>query len=283
MLKDDLSKLLFDSTLVLRLTGAQRYYYPRTDFEDLIQIVGEEPFQSAELPTHYLGLPLKVFDVVLCSRPEVDRIRIVDTKAQLSLLNSYRQYLVTRGTADVSPGPGDIVLDCGACIGEVSTLFAALVGKEGQVHAFDPVPLHSRYCRLQAELNPALAPSLHVNILAVGNRTRVVKGSKSDTDKITPGGLGVDSFNTTTLDDYAKGSLKRVDYIKMDIEGAELEAIEGASNLIREFKPRLAISAYHKANDLWEIPEKLKSLNPDYELFFGHHSPIQWESVFYAV
>jgi hypothetical protein len=69
----------------------------------------------------------------------------------------------------------------------------------------------------------------------------------------------------------------------MDIEGAEMSALEGASQVIREFKPRLAISAYHKPEDLWEIPQKLKAQNGNYRLFFGHHSPITWESVYYAV
>ena len=69
----------------------------------------------------------------------------------------------------------------------------------------------------------------------------------------------------------------------MDIEGAELEALEGARRMIMEFKPRLAISGYHKPEDLWELPNKLKELNPDYVLTFGHHTPIFGSRVFYAV
>ena len=62
-----------------------------------------------------------------------------------------------------------------------------------------------------------------------------------------------------------------------------MDAIEGASNIIRKFKPRLAIAVYHKPEDLWKIPFKLKSLNPGYKFYFGHHSPVSWESIFYAV
>jgi hypothetical protein len=61
-----------------------------------------------------------------------------------------------------------------------------------------------------------------------------------------------------------------------------MDAIERAGQIIREFNPRLAISAYHKAKDFYEIPFKLKSLNPGCELCFGHHSLVGWESVFYA-
>lgn len=61
-----------------------------------------------------------------------------------------------------------------------------------------------------------------------------------------------------------------------------MAALEGASRLLRDLKPRLAISTYHKPEDLWEIPHKLKEKNGSYRLFFGHHSPVNWESVDYA-
>jgi FkbM family methyltransferase len=210
-------------------------------------------------------------------------LSVVSTKAQINLLNSYRQYLVQRNSVDMTPAEGDVVLDCGACIGEISTLFAGLVGTRGEVHLFDPVPLHTRYCRLQASLNPAISHVLLINALAVGNVTREVVGELSDSDSIAPGGLTIDSFSMTSLDDYvAKKNLRRVDVIKMDVEGAEMAALDGANQLIREFKPRLSISTYHKPDDLWEIPHKLKAQNADYKIFFDHHSPMQWESVYYA-
>jgi hypothetical protein len=69
----------------------------------------------------------------------------------------------------------------------------------------------------------------------------------------------------------------------MDIEGSEVAALQGASMIVRDFKPRLAISAYHRPDDLWTIPEIIRKTNPKYKIFFGHHSPMQWESVYYAV
>jgi FkbM family methyltransferase len=283
LLNDELSKLLFDMTLVLRVTEHQRFYFPRIDFDDLLEIVDEKPFHDADLPADYLGLPLKLFEIRLGKSPNALPLKLVSCKETLVLLNNYRQYFVRRNSMDISPRPGDIVLDCGACIGEISLLFAGLVAGQGEVHLFDPIPLHTCYCRLQASLNPSLAHVFHVNELAVGNRTQMTSGDKSDSDKIAPGGLAINSFASTSLDDYAGRRLRRVDFIKMDIEGAEMDAIDGAAKIIREFKPRLAISAYHKAEDFYEIPFKLKSLNPGYELYFGHHSPVGWEIVFYAV
>ena len=283
LLSDEVSRLLYDDVILLRLTGHQQFYFPRIDFEDIIEIIAEKPFQNSDLPKDYCGLPLKLFDIRLTERPDVPQLKIIACKEALVSLNSSRQYLIRRKSVDISPVAGDIVLDCGACIGDMSLLFAGLVGAKGAVHSFDPIPLHARYGRLQASLNPALAHVMHINELAVSDRTFLTKGDKSDTDKIVPGGLAVNYFASTSLDDYASGRLNRVDFIKMDIEKAEMSALSGAERIIKEFKPRLAISVYHKPEDLWQIPLKLKALNPAYELHFGHHSPILWESVVYAV
>ena len=66
-------------------------------------------------------------------------------------------------------------------------------------------------------------------------------------------------------------NLKKVDFIKMDIEGAELSALRGASNSITKWKPKMAICLYHKPEDLWQIPKYIKSLRDDYEFSMRHH------------
>lgn len=284
MLEDDLSKLLFDSMLVLRCTDSRQFYFPRIDFDDLVSVVSEERFLSSDLPRDHLGLPLRMFSLQLSKQPNVSTLNILSVKVQVDLLNSYRQYFLRRNSLDLSPAEDDVVLDCGAGIGEFSMLFAGLVGKRGAVHLFDPLPLNARYCHLQASLNPLLAHVLHINALAVGDTSREVVGARHDSGQISPGGIAVDSFAMTSIDDYvAKKKLSRVNVIKMDIEGAEMAAIKGAEQVVREFKPRLAISVYHKPEDLWEIPHKLKEQNGNYRFYFGHHSPLEWESIYYAV
>jgi FkbM family methyltransferase len=283
MLADDLSRLLFDSALVLRTTNHRRFFFPRIDFDDLLDVMSEQPFAEAGFPHDYLGVPLRVFEVRQRDRTNVPALRIITRAIQLHLVNSYRQYLVRRLGKDISPRPGDVVYDCGACIGEISLLFANMVAPSGQVHLFDPIPLHTRFCSLQGSMNPHLASVLHMNTCAIGNSTHAATAARSDSDKIVPGAVSTDDFACTTIDDYAAKTGGRVDFIKMDIEGAEMDALTGAANVIGEFKPRLAISGYHKPQDLWEIPTRIKELNPGYELTFGHHTPIGWESVFYAM
>jgi FkbM family methyltransferase len=282
MFGDELSKLLFDSSIVVRLTNHRRYYFPRIDFDDLLEVRAEQPFVEPGLPHDYLGMPLGVFDVQLAGREELPALKVITRRIQLQLVNSYRQYLVRRDGADLSPVAGDVVFDCGSCIGEISMLFARLAAPTGQVHLFDPIALHTTFCQLQASLNPAYASMLHINTLAVSDQTHTVAKPQGDLNRITPGAVSASDFSSTTLDHYATAQVERVDFIKMDIEGAELAALRGASGVIQQFKPRLAISGYHKPEDLWEIPNKILDLNPGYKLAFGHHTPIVWESVFYA-
>ena len=74
------------------------------------------------------------------------------------------------------------------------------------------------------------------------------------------------------LDTYVEQkNLPRVDYIKLDIEGAELDMLHGAAQTIKRFKPKMAVSAYHKPEDLWTLATYIKSLRDDYEFQFRHH------------
>lgn len=71
------------------------------------------------------------------------------------------------------------------------------------------------------------------------------------------------------LDDILKD--KEITFIKMDIEGSELKALEGSEQIIKEQKPKLAICLYHKIGDFWKIPRYLKMLVPEYQFGIRHH------------
>jgi FkbM family methyltransferase len=86
----------------------------------------------------------------------------------------------------------------------------------------------------------------------------------------------------TSLDKILTPS-EKVTFIKMDIEGAELNALKGAKEIITTHKPKLAICVYHQITDLWEIPLYIKSLVPEYKIFIRHHTPMSTETVCYAV
>ena len=87
-------------------------------------------------------------------------------------------------------------------------------------------------------------------------------------------------IRTVTLDSAIND---KVTFIKMDIEGAELEALKGARNTILKYKPKLAICIYHKDEDIWKIPYFIKNLVPEYRLYIRHYSNWILETVLYAV
>jgi FkbM family methyltransferase len=71
--------------------------------------------------------------------------------------------------------------------------------------------------------------------------------------------------------------------IKMDIEGGEIKALEGAENTIKKYQPSLAISVYHHPNDLWRIGQLIKSFSQDYKMYLRSHSYSSFDTVLYAM
>ena len=76
---------------------------------------------------------------------------------------------------------------------------------------------------------------------------------------------------------------RRPTYIKMDIEGAEQEALKGCRKIIQTYKPKLAICIYHKPEDLYEIPIMIKEINPEYKLYVRQYANAWFDTVLYAV
>jgi FkbM family methyltransferase len=95
---------------------------------------------------------------------------------------------------------------------------------------------------------------------------------------IPPENVTEDMVQVARLDDVVDGEPT---FIKMDIEGSELRALKGASHLIQRFKPKLAISAYHRASDLIELSEYVLSIRPDYQVGLRHHTILRWDTCLY--
>lgn len=145
----------------------------------------------------------------------------------IDVLNAYRQYIVRREGVDFSPAPGEVILDCGACIGDVGVLFAGMVGDKGQVHMFDPMPAHVRFCHHQAGNNPHLEGVIHIVPMALGSKSDFEGKAVADDEHINPAARATSDMPFITIDDYVDRHGIKVDYIKMDIEGGEIPALEG--------------------------------------------------------
>lgn len=88
---------------------------------------------------------------------------------------------------------------------------------------------------------------------------------------------------TVSIDDYvAQQALKKVDFIKMDIEGAEEKALIGAEHTIRQMKPKIAVCLYHSAADFISLPRLLDQYCPEYKFHLSHATMHKEETVLFA-
>jgi FkbM family methyltransferase len=174
----------------------------------------------------------------------------------------------------------DHVVDAGACLGDASLVFAKAVGPDGRVYAFDPVEDHLEVVRHNAAQNPDCS----IQAMPYGLSDRDMDCPTMRLGNYAP---GFNSANAPvplrSLDSLvAQGEIPKLDFIKMDIEGAELAALKGAMAAIKIFRPKLAISLYHKPNDLFEIPSFINANFPFYQIFLGHYTIHNEETVLYC-
>ncbi len=203
----------------------------------------------------------------------------------------YSQYTLRSRKGVISPNPGDVVLDCGACYGGTSLQFADSVGPGGVVVAYEFFPENLRIFEENIRINPALGARVKLVERPVWNDSGVrmsIEGSGPATQvhiaKNDEASQGVTrSFESITIDDTVKElKLPRIDFIKMDIEGAEMMALRGAKRSLVKYRPTLAICVYHKLIDFYEIPQFIDSLGLDYEFSLQHSTVHGDETVVFA-
>lgn len=91
-----------------------------------------------------------------------------------------------------------------------------------------------------------------------------------------------DEIETVTVDTLAGN--RKITYLKMDVEGAEAQAISGAKHTLKNHKPKLNIALYHKSGDIFKLPLQIAEINPDYEFFIRRHPYIPcWDMNLYCI
>jgi len=181
-------------------------------------------------------------------------------------------------------GPGATVVDVGANAGCFTLLASKLVGDSGRVVAVEPVPDFRECLELMCESNK------------LGNVTIVPEAVGENEGTLTLGiswriGAHSAKFRDTTrtvtvpmtsVDAVVKRiGLERVDFIKMDIEGMEADALRGAAHTIEDHIPFLSVSAYHFQEDERTLPEIIRSICSDYEISIRQLTP-DLEKICYA-
>ena len=92
---------------------------------------------------------------------------------------------------------------------------------------------------------------------------------------------GTDGITTVSIDDFLAG--QKVDFIKLDVEGAEADVLRGAAGTIAKHKPVIAISCYHHPEDLWVLPRLIHQLEESYQIYFRQHEHNSFDLVLYGV
>ena len=161
------------------------------------------------------------------------------------------------------PASGAGAIDCGVFDGGTAAIFAEMGYK---VYGFEIDRVN-----YERSLKVAEEKNFVVENLGLGSYKHDghydLKGHSGN--KLTAGGS--QTVPVTTIDAYAREHrLPSVDFIKMDVEGAELDILQGAKTSIARYKPILALSAYHKLDDFWTLMNFVKSIRPDYEFALRH-------------
>jgi len=257
---------------------AGRYYPPARLFA--LKAVGRGPscpMQNALAADRNLQLQIRYKDDILRASRVVEKdpagYHLVETPRGrwwipagndfVLPFNLAEQQREVYGTGGYAVRPGDVVLDCGANVGVWTRV--ALDRGAGLVVAFEPAPENIESYRRNFQEQ-----------IAAGRVVLVPKGVWDKEDVLVlrrdPTNSAADSFvmlegaadtvraPLTTIDRVvAELKLPRVDYIKMDIEGAETRAIAGARETIEKFHPRLSIATEHSPDDAVKIPEAVKA------------------------
>jgi FkbM family methyltransferase len=168
---------------------------------------------------------------------------------------------------------GDVVLDCGANVGVFVT--EALKAGAGQVVAIEIAPdniecLRRNFAEQIKDGRVVIYPK------GVWNKDDVLTLTLPENQAAATVVMHPEKAKQgpqvplTTIDKLvAELKLERVDFIKMDIEGAEVEALEGARETLKRWHPRMALAAYHEANDPFDIPKTVRDAVANYRIAYG--------------
>lgn len=195
---------------------------------------------------------------------KIVRFRLLDDSLDVPTITQEKQYFEY---GFYEKRPDEIFIDCGAYNG--ISLQTFLRENENRFKAYYGIEPDSKNYKLLTE---------YVNQLPEIAKNKIVLVKKAVWDnnqKINlyalhgPGSfvsdIGNEQVDTITIDEMLNGNAAT--YIKMNIEGSEKEALQGAEYTIKKYKPRLAIAGYHRTDDLWKIPLKMREYRKDYKIY----------------
>jgi len=285
-LEDEESKNLLIKIVAYRLLGHRKVKLPlnTNTFWKELEIIENKLDKENYIDVEFMNFRLHYSDLSFLNIP----LKLFYTEMGLYIDFFIKQYELHRPQVYIGAQEGEVVLDGGGCYGDTALYFANKVGTEGAVHTFEFIPDNIKIFKTNVELNPDFSSQIKLVRRPLWSSSNVEvyyksngPGSKVEFEKFE----GFDDIvKTISIDDYIEeNSLNKLDFIKLDIEGAELQALKGATNTIKEFKPKLAIALYHDVKDFYEIPKFLDELNLGYKFYLLHATIHAEETMLFAI
>ncbi|MFO0522637.1 MAG: FkbM family methyltransferase [bacterium] len=286
-LADEPSRQWLVKLFAYRALGFRRVRLPRNTpaYAQGIALASSWAQPGTALPIRFEGLSLPLMDLAPAGIP----MRLHASGAGLACVVVQRQYEYNQDGVHVAAAEGDVVIDAGACWGDTTLYFADRVGSRGRVLAAEFIPSNLEILRKNVALNRPATDMIdiieHPLWRTSGKRLWYVDWGPGSRVADDPARFRADGECTTlSIDDLVRErGVAKVDFIKMDIEGAECDALAGAREVLQRYRPKLAISLYHRPSDFVTIPRYLDSLGMNYRFYLDHHTLYLNESVLFAV
>jgi FkbM family methyltransferase len=175
----------------------------------------------------------------------------------------------------------EVFANVGALVGECAVEFARTCKTKKitykEIINFEPDP--ENFCQLVK--NTEHLPNVRCIPCALWSQNGRMNFSPEEPGSSRLSGDGALEIDVACMDEMLPDT--EVTLVKMDVEGAEVEALIGATKTIARCRPKLAISLYHKRDDIFKIPLLLNKICPEYKFYIRHHATNFSETVLYAI
>ena len=166
-------------------------------------------------------------------------------------------------------------LDVGCFDGKTSLEFIKHCPEYAGIHVFEPEPENM----IKSKQTLAGLPNITYHDSGLSSQSETLRFSvEGSSSRVSEKGELL--IKVDRLDNFIHTPFT---LLKMDIEGQELSAIEGAKESITKYHPRLAICVYHRPDDFWKIPQKILSFRSDYQVFLRHYTEGVTETVMFFI
>ena len=174
-------------------------------------------------------------------------------------------------------------IDAGSYTGDTLEAFVQYTkGNFGRVICLEPVKKNVDI--LQETIKKMCVEDIDILEIGASDRKQVLYFDSKSGMSARTSQTGDIRVNCDSIDNICEAEkYEHIDFIKMDIEGAEVSALKGAKRVIQKYHPILAICVYHKEDDFYTIPTLIKEIYPGYKLYFRQYELSDEETVCYAI